>query len=154
MARLDVNDCWNINGEHATDLSVTTGPYYTCARPGGGLNITCIGGGPGFQAVALWIGPLNVNVANFGANGQMDTGTPDTTGDGIPESIFVIGDGTNPTPTLLDFFFFTDAAGIMDIKLQINPSFPPGVLGTLQAVMGNGPAGIFLTNAVVLEIIP
>ncbi|MCB9834348.1 MAG: hypothetical protein H6807_17930 [Planctomycetes bacterium] len=148
---MDINDCANINGLHVDDLG--TGPYYTCGRPAGDLDIT-IQGPASFQPAALWIGPLNIQVATYGVLGQIDTGTPDTNADGIPENLLLLGSGLNPTPSFFDYFFFTDATGRLDLSLQLSPVFPLGVLGTFQAAAADGIGGIYLTNAVVLEIVP
>ncbi len=151
MGRLNINDSYNINGEHV--YANAPGPYYATGKPAGEFTAV-IQGSAAFQPTALWIGPLNISVATFGIFGQMDTGTPDTSGDGIPESIFVFGSGLNPTPSFLDLFFYTNAAGLMGLSLPLNPALPFGVLGTFQAAAADGVGGIFLTNAVVFEIVP
>ncbi len=151
VARLNINDCWNINGLHVE--SNAPGPYYACGKPAGEFHAAIEGAAP-FQPTALWIGPLNIAVATFGPLGQMDTGTPDTTGDGIPESIFIFGSGLNPTPSFLDTFFFTNAAGVTNVSLTLNPALPFGVLGTFQAAAADGMGSIYLTNAVVFRIDP
>ncbi len=150
-ARLNINECYNVNGFHVE--SGAPGPYYATGRAGGLFNAVITGFAP-FQPTALWIGPLNIAVATFGPLGQMDTGTPDTSGDGIPETIFLLGSGLNPAPTFLDTFFFTSAAGVTPLGLALNPSLPLGVLGTFQAAAADGIGGIYLSNAVVFEVVP
>ncbi len=151
MAALDINDAWNISGLHVG--SPATGPFYSSAKPGGQFNAEIQGSAP-FQPTALWVGPLNIAVATFGALGQMDTGTPDVTGDGIPEGIFVFGSGLNPMPSFLDLFFFTNAVGVTSVSLTLNPALPLRVIGTFQAAAADGLGGIHLSNAVTLEIVP
>ncbi len=150
-ARLNINECYNVNGFHVE--SGAPGPYYATGRSGGLFNAAITGSAP-FQPTALWIGPLNIAVATFGPLGQMDTGTPDTSGDGIPETIFLFGSGLNPTPSFLDTFFFTSAAGVTPLSLALNPALPLGVLGTFQAAAADGIGGIYLSNAVVFEVVP
>lgn len=149
IGRLDINECYNNNGEHL-DAPVD-GPFYACGKAGGEFNIKIKSTG-GFRAAALWFGPLNVGVATYGVNGQMDTGTPDTNGDGLPENLFTIGNAFSPSPNVIDNFFYTDSLGNLDLSFQLNPFLPPGLMGTFQAAVSNGPAGIFLTNAVQFRI--
>lgn len=151
MSSLNINECYNKNGFHVD--SNAPGPYYACGKPLGEFNVRIRSGAVG-QPTALWIGPLNIGVASFGAAGQIDTGTPDTSGDGIPESIFVLGSGLNMPPSFLDLFFFTNAAGNTDISFPLNPGLPFGTLGTFQGATTDGLGGIFVTNAVVFEIVP
>lgn len=149
VGKLDINDCYNINGEHVNSLA--DGPYYACGQAAGQFNIR-IQSALAYRATALWFGPLNPGVATFGVNGQMDTGTPDINGDGLPENLFPIANAFSPMPNVIDSFFYTDLVGELNFSFQLNPFLPPGLMGTFQAAVSNGAAGIYLTNAVQFRI--
>lgn len=102
------------------------------------------------QGVLCFFGPTNPGLTSFGAVGQIDCGLPDANSDGIPEALFVLGDGITPT-TFNDLFFKTGAAGNSYVEYVVPQSLPQGEISTFQCLFSTS-VGVRLSNAVTLFI--
>lgn len=149
LAVLDLNGATESGGLPVS--SNLPGPYFGGVSVGGTLTIDFAG--EANQPIYLLLGPLNPGVADytmFGI-GQLDIGTPDTTGDGLPESLFVVANGFMPL-TLFDLAFNTGPTGQDAVVLPMNSALPSGLsLGTYQAVMASS-GGLRISNAVSLTV--
>ncbi len=151
VATLDMNAARNNNGSLVGDSADENGPHYASAQPGGTLSISFTAEPLAF--ITFIGGPLNPGVADFSSFGigKMDIGTPDTTGDGIPEGLVLLANGATPT-TLIDFFFNTGLDGQATLSVPA-PFLPLGTnLGAFQGLISNPTLGLKLTNTVQLSM--
>ncbi len=151
VATLDMNSSRNNNGSLVGDTADANGPHYASAQPGETLTISFTA--EPFAFITFIGGPLNPGVADFTSFGvgSMDIGTPDTTGDGVPESLVLLANGPSPA-TLIDYAFNTGLDGQATIIVPA-PFLPLGTdLGAFQGLISNPTLGLKLTNTVQLSM--
>ncbi|MEZ6194606.1 MAG: hypothetical protein R3F20_02595 [Planctomycetota bacterium] len=141
IAALDINGARNASCD-AVGTGTLNGPHYATVNSGDQIDFTFMGAAN--QPVTMWVGPLNISVANFASlSTQIDVGTFT----GVGPFFFaadVVGDGM--APGFLNAFFNTGPTG--SSTLSIPAIVPPGTTFNFQAVVYNPAVLIRSTNAV------
>lgn len=139
----------SFNGDGLRPASGDPGPYFTSTTVGDVIDFHFAG--QSYQWIALFWGPLNTGIIDYGAVGRCDVGTGFDSQTGLPSGIWVIANGLSPT-TFRDFLFHTGGTSNLFLS-TVMPFLPPGPQGAFQAVFGQSSAPWFaLSNAVELVV--
>lgn len=125
---LSVAGAVNVNGQ--PPLVGTNGPFFAERTGGNTLNFN-VTTNPNRSMVMLY-GPLGKNNYLFPTLGSLDVGL--LGGSLNFGDIAIVIDGLNPT-TFIDLLGSIGASGQQTIGVSIPSSFPPGILGTFQALI-------------------
>lgn len=123
------------------------GPFSVSLPSGSGvLSLTV--SGPAQRAFLLLMGTLNANNANLGLTGSLDIGL--LGGSNNYSDVSVLLDGVSPT-SFLDQLALLNAAGSQTFQFSL-PGLPPGVMGTMQALVMQASGPPVLTAACKITI--
>lgn len=135
-ARLDINGGLNLNGRPATDGE--NGPFFSSGET---MTIT-VGGTPN-QPYVLIFGGLNRDNEVFPGIGSIDVGFGGATNNYSDITVVVNGAGG---PEFWDLFAVLDAGGQSVLTFGVG-AFPPGVFGTIQALVYTGGPSVIASSA-------
>lgn len=125
---LSIAGAVNVNGQ--PPLIGTNGPFFAERTGGNQLNLN-VTTNPNRSMVMLY-GPLGKNNFVFPSLGSLDVGL--LGGSLNFGDVAIVIDGLNPT-TFIDLLGSIGASGQQTIGFTIPSTFPPGVLGTFQALI-------------------